>query len=394
MTSTGVSDRLILRTIWPVILAAIVSLLPFTIYSTFLVPISEDTRTDEALAGALRGFGGVAALLVGIGLAPSVARWPAPRVTASALGILATVCLIGTIGRSGGTPVLVAFCIGVGAATAILTPALLRIATSAFADAGDSGRAATLVTATQSLAAVLAAPVIGAIGLWRGWHGALWVAAVLAAVAGILFLRRGRADAASPSPLGYRESFALLRRRRDLVVLIAIAALRTASFMGCLAFLAVQFHERHAMDAVTFTLVWTLSGASFFTGNYLAGRWARAAGARGALLVGGLAAATAAVLVVFLTGSLVVALVGVVVMGFGHAVVAAQVTTLIAHRGGELTTVAFSINAAGMSLGVFAGASIGGVGLALGGSAGLAPALAAPTLVALCLVRAAASEEL
>lgn len=387
-----VPDRLILRAIWPVVLAAIISLLPFTVYSTFVVSIADDTGTDEALVGTLRGLGGLAALVVGVALAPLIARWPAPRVTASALGVLSIACIVGSVSALDGTaglPGLVVFCVGIGAATAMLTPALLRIATSAFADAGDSGRAATLVTATQSLAAVLAAPIIGVIGLAWGWHGALWVAAALAASAVILFLRKRPADAVTRRPLGYRESFQLLRRRRDLMALIAIAALRTSSFMGYLAFLAVRFHEQHGLDAVTFTLVWTLSGASFFAGNYLAGRWARAARARGPLLVGGLAAATAAVLVVFLTSSLAVSLIATVVMGFAHAVVSAQVTTLIAHRGEELITPAFSVNAAGMSLGVFAGAFFGGVGLSLAGSAGLAIALALPSVVALTLIRPA-----
>ncbi len=388
----GASDRLILRAIWPVVLAAVVSLLPFTVYSTFVVPIADDTGTDEALVGTLRGLGGLAALVVGVALAPLIARWSAPHVTASALGLLSTACLVGSISARGGPGVpvgLVVFCIVIGAATAMLTPALLRIATSAFADAGDAGRAATLVTATQSLAAVLAAPVVGVIGLAWGWHGALWVAAALAAGAGILFLRDRPADVLTRRSLGYRESFRLMRKRRDLMALIAIASLRTTSFMGYLAFLAVRFHEQHGLDAVTFTLVWTLSGASFFVGNYLAGRWARAARAQGALLVGGLTVAVVAVLVVFLTSSLAVALVATAVMGFGHAVVAAQVTTLIAHRGGDLTTPAFSINAAGMSLGVFTGASLGGSGLTLAGSVGLTIALATPTLIALTLIRPA-----
>ncbi len=368
------------------IVAAIISLLPFTIYSTFLIPIADDTRTGPALVGTLRGLGGVAALAVGVVLAPLVAQWSASRVTASGLGILAVSSLVGTLDAVWS---IVAFCVGVGAATAMLTPALLRIATTAYSDPGDAGRAATLVTATQSLAAVLAAPVIGVIGLWQGWHGALWITSALAATAGILFLRKGRADVSVPRPLRYGEAFRRLRGRRDLLALIGIASLRTTSFMGYLAFLAAQFHERHGLDAVLFTLVWTLSGASFFTGNFLAGRWARVSHAHGALLVGGLTAAAAAVLGVFLTDSLAVALIATVVMGFGHAVVAAQVTTLIAHSGGELTTPAYSINAAGMSLGVFAGAFLGGLGLSVAGNVGLAIALAVPTLVAIALIRPA-----
>lgn len=386
------SDRAILGVIWPVVAAAIIGLLPFTIYSTFVVPIAADTATDETMVSALRGLGGVAALAVGVALAPLLARWSAPRVTAIALGILAATCAVGALSAQDdavAVPMLIVFCVGVGASTAMLTPALLRGATSAFSDIGDSGRAATLVTATQSLAAVLAAPVIGAVGLWQGWRGALWMAAALAGVAALLFAWGRRTDPLAQPPLGYRQSFGMMRRRGDLLALIGIASLRTTAFMGYLAFLAVRFHDQHGLEAAAFTLVWTLSGASFFAGNYLAGRWARATRARGPLLVSGLAASTVAVIAVFLTESFIIGLTATVVMGFGHAVVAAQVTTMIAHRGGDLTTAAFSVNAAGMSLGVFAGAFIGGVGLALAGGAGLAVALAMPTLIALALIRPA-----
>lgn len=383
-----VPDRLIIRAIWPVILAAVISLFPFTIYSTFLVPIADDTGADPSAVGAFRGFGGLAALVVGVAIAPLIARWSTPRLTAAGLGALSVTSVIGTLDS---VPALVIFCLGIGGATAVLTPALLSTATSTYSAPGDSGRAATLVTATQSLAAVLAAPVIGVIGLWGGWHGALWVTAVLAALTAVLFLRAGRSGARTTAGApAYRQAFRRLRRRRDLLALIGIAALRTTSFMGYLAFLAAHFHERFGWDAVAFTLIWTLSGASFFTGNFLAGRWARVGDARrGALLLAGLTAAVAAVLVVFLTDLFPLALAATVVMGFGHAVVAAQVTTLIAHRGGDLTASAFSINAAGMSLGVFTGAFIGGVGLSVAGSGGLALGLALPSVVALALIRPA-----
>lgn len=379
-------DRLIVRAIWPVLLAAVVSLFPFTIYSTFLVPISADTGIATSLAGTLRGLGGVAALLVGVGLAPLIARWSAPHTTAVGLGLLSITSLIATMEH----PVaLVVFCVGIGAATAILTPALLAMATGSQESPVDSGRAATLVTATQSLAAVLAAPLIGVVGWWQGWHAALWGTAGVAALVAVRFVRSPRAsEVDETSRLGYRAAFQRLRRRRDLLALIGIAFLRTTAFMGYLAFLAAHYHDRFGLTALDITLVWTLSGAAFFAGNYLSGRWARAAGPRrGLLLFGGLSAATGAVIVVFSTEWLVVALAATLVMGFGHAIVAALITTLIAHRGGDLTTPAYSVNAAGMSLGVFTGAFIGGLGLGLAGTVGLTVALTVPTVVALPLAR-------
>lgn len=381
-----VPDRRIVRLLWPVLLAAVISLFPFTVYATFLVPIAEAAGTDEALAGTLRGLGGLAALATGVALAPLIARWTEPRTTAVSLALLAATSLVGTLGTF---PALIVFCAGTGAATALLLPALLATATAAFPAKADAGRAATLVTATGSLAAVLAGPVIGAIGWWLGWRGALWTTAAVAALIAALFLRPGARTERSPARAaapGYLAAFRALRRRPDLLALIAMASLRTTAFMGALAFLAAHYHQRFGLDAVTFTYVWTLSGAAFFTGNYLAGRWSRTTDARRRiLLLAALGAAAVAVTAVFTAPLLPQALAATALLGFSHAVIAAQITTLIAHRGGELTTTAFSVNAAGMSLGVFGGALLGGLGSALAGPGGLALALAAPTLLAVLL---------
>lgn len=381
-------DALIIRTLWPVLLAAVIGLFPFTVYSTFLVPISEAAGQELAVVGVLRGLGGVAALIVGVALAPLIARWSAPYTTAASLALLSATSLIGTAGT---LPALVVFCVGIGAATAVLTPTLLKFATAVFARRGDAGRAATIVTATQSLAAVLAAPIIGAIGWWGGWHGALWVTAGAAALVAVLFVRPGRRSGVlSTPPLRYAEAFLLLCRRPDLLALIGIAFLRTTAFMGCLAFLAAHYHDRFALDPSAFTLVWTLSGSSFFVGNFLAGRWARSSALRQrGLLCSGLLVAAAAVGIVFAAETLPLALTGTALMGFSHAIVAALVTTLIGDRGDELMASAYSINAAGMSLGVFAGAFIAGIGFSLGAGPGTAVSLLIPTLGALVLVPAA-----
>jgi predicted MFS family arabinose efflux permease len=373
-------------------LAGVVSLFPFTVYSTFLVPIADTAHSDVAAVGTLRGLGGVAALLTGVALAPLLGRWPRNRTVAGSLVLFTVSSLAAT---TGSFAALAAFCLGIGIATAALTPALLALATSQFTDRGDGGRAATLVTSSTTLAAVLAGPVIGGLAAWRGWQGALWVTAALAALVALLFVLRPshRAADADPAP-SYRQAFGLLRARSDLLALVGIAALRTTSFMGYLSFLAVAYHDRFEMDAGTFTLVWTLSGASFFAGGFLAGRWARddgpAAGRRlPVLLLVGLGGGLIAVLTVFLVPSLPVALASTAVMGFSHAVVGATVTSLVAHRAGALTTTTFSLQAAGMSLGVFVGAALGGAGLSVAGSAGLAVALAVPTATAVALVRPA-----
>ncbi|RBO94002.1 MFS transporter [Nocardia puris] len=381
-------DRRIIAAQGPLLLAAVLGLFPFTVYSTYLVPISDTVGAGEAAVGFLRGLGGITELFVGVAAAPLLARWPKRRVSALAL---ITLAISGLVATTGVFAALIVFCAGVGLSTALLTPALLTQATESYDDPANAGRTATLVTATQSLAAVAAGPVIGMLGLWRGWQGTLWITAALAVVLATWFLR------ATPPPtppatkqLGYLEAFDRLRARPDLLAIIAIAALRTTSFMGYLAFLAAFYHDRFDLSAQAFTLIWTVSGSAFFAGNYLAGRWCRAGEALGdrprAVLTTGLLTALLAVLAIFHITALPAAALGTALLGFAHAIVAAQLTTLLAHRGGDLTTVAFAVNTAGMSLGVFVGAALGGVGLALGGHTGIAIALAVPVVVAVGLV--------
>jgi predicted MFS family arabinose efflux permease len=355
-----------------------------------VVPIAETVGEREAAVGALRGTGGVAAVVVGIALAPVLARIPGRCAAASGLLVLAVVCVIATAGTM---PAMWVFCLGIGASTAVLMPALLATAAGSFGETADGARAATIVTAAQSLAAVMAGPVIGLMSTWRGWQGALWITALLAITVAALTIASpvaARPRSVGTRQPGYLEAFAVVTARPQLAGLIAVAGLRTASFMGYLAFLAVHFHRTFAMDARSFTLVWTLSGASFFLGNYLAGRWARRAvddpGAARVLSLAGLLPALFAVLVVFTTSHLALALAATAVMGFGHAIIAALVTTLIAHRSGDRAATVFSLNGAAMSTGVFAGAALGGLGLQLGGTGGVGAALAAPTLIAIALV--------
>jgi len=72
-------------------------------------------------------------------------------------------------------------------------------------------------------------------------------------------------------------------------------------------------------------------------------------------------------------------------MGASHATVAACVTTLLVRRSGDLRGSVLSINAAGMSLGTFLGAALGGLGLGLGGYPGTALTFASITAFAILL---------
>lgn len=374
--------------LWPLLLASAVSLLPFTVYSTFLVPISQGAGGDVATVGALRGLGGITALAVGVAAAPLLERFAKRRVSAVALAILAAGSLAAL---DGGFPSLVVFCTAIGTATALLTPALLASAADRYDDDATSGRAATLVSATQALAAVAAGPVIGVVAAQTGWRGALVMTAAIAIVLAIGFaLRpdRHREVDRPHRPAGYLDAFRQLAGRRILLALIAAASCRTAALMGCLAYMAAWYDHAFGLDAALFTLVWTVSGLSFFLGNYVGGRWIGRTGDAhrvGLALLGGVVAATFGLVLLFAAPSLAAAIAGTALQSAGHAVTAAAITALIVRRGGPVRSAALSVNAAAMSFGTFAGASLGGAGLALFGYPGVAAALALPLLAAVAI---------
>jgi predicted MFS family arabinose efflux permease len=400
--STGAvpGDLRMARTLWPFMLASAVGLVPFTIFSTFLVPIAHASDSGVAAMGQLRGLGGLAALAVGTALAPLIDRVRKDWAVAGGLAVLA---LSAALGATGEFLLLAAFCLLVGAGTAVLNPALTAAAADRFDHDAAAGRAATLITATQSLTALLAAPLVALPAVLWGWQGDLWAIAAVAAVLAVLFVVRGRRaerpgahgekegeKAARP---GYLASFTLLGALPGVVPLLFVAMLRTAAFMGYLAYLAAFYDERFGLAPGPFALVWTLSGTSFFLGNLVAGRLLSAerpkvSGER--LMTLALLVALAALVGVFFTRSLFLALPLTALVGAGHATVAACVTTLLVRRCGALRGTALSLNAAGMSFGVFLGAGLGGVGLALGGYPGTAAALGGLTLVALAFARAAA----
>ncbi|MFB6396135.1 MFS transporter [Polymorphospora lycopeni] len=370
--------------LWPVLLASAVGLLPYTVFSTFLVPIADATGGGEAAVGGLRGLGGLAALAVGTAFAPLIGRLPVHLSAAGALLLLAVSSLLGAAGTYA---TIAAFCVLVGAATAVLNPALATAAADRYGDGPAAARAATLVTATQSMTAMLAAPVIAVPALWWGWRGDLVATAVVAAVLAMAFLRRGRGRAAPAARLGYVATFRALAAVPGARSLLLVALLRTAAFMGYLAYLAAFYDSRFDLSPGWFAFVWTLSGTSFFLGNLVTGRLANAGddGRPRRLLLAGLAVAVAAMFGVFLAPTLPVALVCTAALGASHAVVAACVVSLLVRRCGAQRGPALSLNAAGMSLGVFVGATAGGIGLGAGGYPGAAVALAALTAVALVI---------
>ncbi|MEU1024863.1 MFS transporter, partial [Streptomyces sp. NPDC005904] len=373
-------DLRMARALWPVLLASAVGLLPFTVFSTYLVPIADGAGSGVAAMGGLRGLGGLAALLVGTALAPLIDR---VRKEWAAAGALTALGLSAALGAGGDFVLLAVFCLLIGASTAVLNPALTAAAADRFGTGKAAGRAATLVTAVQSMTAMLAAPVIALPALYWGWQGDLLGVSAVSLLLAVVFVARGKRTPPSDTPdaqrLGYLASFKALAAVRGVLPLLLIGFLRTAVFMGYLSYLAAFYEQRFDLDAGLFAFVWTLSGAAFFVSNLLTGRLTNSAAPRlttERLLPLGLVAALVGVVGFYFTHWLPLALALTALHAASHAVVAACVVSLIVRRcGTSLRGSALSLNAAGQSLGVFVGAALGGAGLAVAGYPGTAAAM-------------------
>lgn len=377
------SDTHMVTRLWPLLLVSAVGLLPFTVYATFLVHIARDVDSTVAAIGSLRGLGGIAALVVGVAMAPLIDRLPRSTVIAGSLALLAVAAVTGTVASE----ITVAiFCLLTGAATALLTPAVSAAAADTFPHGPAAGRAATLVSATQSMTAMLAAPLVAIPALWWGWRGDLFAVAGIALLLAIAFLqpRRSSTPAARQPRTSYVAAFRDLARIPGALALISIGHLRTAAFMGFLAYLAGFYYERFNVDAGWFAVVWTISGAGFFVGNYLTGRLVNQIDSRlkpQTVLYVSLGAATAVTIGFAYVQWLPLALVLTALLGLTHAGAAACVISLLVERCEKQRGAALSLNASGMSLGVFTGAALGASALGYGGYGGLALAMAAITLL-------------
>lgn len=376
-------DWRISRAVLPTLLASVLGLLPFTVYSTFLVPIADAAGDGDATVGALRGLGGVGAVLAGIAVAPLIGRFPPGRVAAWGLLLLAAASLVGTVAW---LPALAVFCLVIGVSNAVLYPALTTAAADRFGTGPTAARAATLVTATKTLAATLVAPLVALPALWWGWRGDLVAIAVVAVVLTPVLLRYGRdRHVDATRPVGYFAAFRALAGVPGARALLLVSFGQAGAFQGYLAYLAVFYDDRFGLSPGVFAFVWTLSGGAFFLGNLVAGRLVNATGsdqrARRALTAF-LVLALVSLFGVYLAPTLPVALLSTVVLSASHAVGVASVVTLLVRRSGTLRGVALSLNASGLSLGLFLGAAAGGVGLAAWGYPGAAAVFGLFTVLA------------
>lgn len=380
-------DRVLVRAIWPMLAAAALGLVPFTVMANFLVAIAADAHAGVDLIGGLRGLGGVAALLVGVAAAPLLDRISRSSVAALALLVLALGC---GLALQGSTVAWIAFCLLIGAGTAVLNPAVSAMAADRFDTPAASARAATLVSSTMTLTAVLAAPVLALPAVLWGWRADMAATAVVLLVVAALIARR-RDPRGGNTSVSYLQAFRTVRSIPGALDTLAVSLLRTLAFMGSLAYIAAAFGQRFGIGTGWFSLVWATSGLAFFLGNFLGGRVMQDRGA-GRLLGTVLTAilvASVAMVVLYTAPHVAVAWPMVALVSASHAVIAAAVTTTLVRGAGPVRGTVLSLNGAAQSVGVFAGASLAGGALALGGWTGVGVVLGGATALAAVFARRA-----
>lgn len=398
------------RTTWPLLLAAALGLVPFTIFSNFLVDIAADAHGHSSTIGSFRGLGGIAAVIVGVLCAPLIDAIPRQRLINLALATLGLGCALSVVSH---TSTWIAFCLIIGAGTAVLNPAISAQASDTFHNDAEAGRAATLVSSTMTLTAMLAAPILAGPALIWGWQGNMIVVAITCLLTVAIISRRrahqtsitahterqdtthtthNTTDSAPPADIrgnttNYLASFTLAARTPAALPLLGVSMLRTAAFMGQLAFVAVFYHDHFGLSSEVFTWVWSLSGLSFFLGNWFGGKALKPIESPGAMaLVMTIASlsGTGAVYYLFHAPHLIIALACTSLVAISHAVIAACVTTILVRQSHHRGTI-LSLNGVGQSIGVCVGASLAGIGLQTASWHGAGLSLGITTLVAAIL---------
>jgi MFS transporter, DHA1 family, inner membrane transport protein len=240
-------------------------------------------------------------------------------------------------------------------------------------------RSFAVIGAGSSLASVLGVPFGLLIGHWIGWRGVMWTIAALAAVTAVLVA------VALPSvilpPTSLRSRVSVLVNPRILILLV-VSALVLAPFYLVTAYAAAVVGVSSSADSAVLVAL-LVFGVGFFTGNRLVGRFADRFGSLATV-----AAALAAT--IGTTAALSVAqhwFVPALVALFGLGLVGSFLFIPQQNRvfvaGGDLATVALSLNGSMNYVGAAVGAALGGVVLSTAGAVWLAPAAAVVAAIVL-----------
>lgn len=390
-TGTPLSDRTLVRQLWPLILTSFLTQLPTSGTTIFSVPMAADSGTSVAVVGSLRGLGGLAALATGILAAPLIDRLPRAVSVSAGLVLLALSALLAALAQVWALATF--FCL-LGAATAVILPAVQSAGVDGRRGAAGT-RAATLLVSIPSTAPALAAVVLALPAVVWGWQGDYRVMALAClGLAGLTFRRLDRQPPRDVRRTGYLAAFGVVGRLPGATWLLLGSTIRATQFFVGITYVGALFVERHQLPLTQAAFLVSLNGLSFFCNSIWAGRQAsRPSGGRitpGGLIVVGLLISTVSGPLSYLAPTVWLATIMLIAVSAGHAICVAGIMGLLVRRYAQMRGAVMGLNVAGINLGTFVGASLGGLGIVLAGYEGLAAILglmgaaaAVPLLLAL-----------
>ncbi len=372
-TTNRIGDVALVRGIWLLVLAQILSTFPASATGIFLPDMAADAGSDMALVGRLRGLGGAAALICGILAAPLIDRLGRAWAISGGLTLLAVGAFLATFGS---IPALAVFFALAGAAGAVSEPAVQSAAADG-RDAATGARAAAMISAFRALSPMLAAPLLAAPALFWGWRGDFLAMAigclVIAGAAAATLARRPIAGLARPT---YVAALRIVGSAPGALPLVMGSTLRATLQFAWLTYLAAFLVERFGASTVDVAFTWTLGGTGFFIANLLVGRLIGTAAASGwrtpeRLLAVSLVALTILTPMGLLVATLPVAMLIAGLTAAAHGAIIAVTISLLVGRYTPIRGAVLGLNAAGANLGLFVGAAIGGSALGWAGYNGL-----------------------
>jgi predicted MFS family arabinose efflux permease len=347
--------------------SAFLASLNFFATTPFYVPMARDLHTTVPLLGQVVTLMNLLSAGLGLVVGPLGDRygyrWPL------VIGLLAiAVNLLGT-GLAPAYPVLLGLSAAGGLGDALVFGLALAIAGTRFE--GDARRRAIGWTiGALSIAPIVGAPLLTAIGGVGGWRAALAAGGLAAVGAAWLVAAALPPDGRRPTtPLQVRallEAYAPLLRHPATLRLFGVVTLRAAWFLALLTYLGAFLGEAVGLSTRQIGFFYTLAGGGYAAGSLVAGGRLGAVSPRASVVVSSVAGGLLVGPMLWLASAWV-ALPLLLLLGLAASVCNVGAAALLAAESPAGAGTTMVLTGSLINAGAAGGAALGGVLIALGG---------------------------
>jgi predicted MFS family arabinose efflux permease len=250
--------------------------------------------------------------------------------------------------------------LGARVLTALVTGmfwAVAAVVTTTAAGPAAGSKALGVLGSGTALATIVGVPLGSVAGQLVGWRGAFWALSVLAVLAAVVMVRLVPAEERRQTP-SIRSEIAALRTGRLWLVLGA-AVLATAGWMAAYSFISPLLTDHAGISAALVPLVLVGFGAGCLVGTNLSGRFADRHPI-GTFIVAALLSTLVLLLIVAVSGSPVVAVILVVLLGVASLAVPPVVMGLSVRYASGAPTFAAALSVSAFNVGIALGSWLGG----------------------------------